>query len=98
MGRSISLKLAQLGCNLVIVEKNLSAIKDVAYEAKCIGVKAVAFEANVERLDEVQRLEEFLSAQEIDVNYLVSDFFLCACVKKLVKTCYKFADSNVRTR
>jgi short-subunit dehydrogenase len=85
LGRSISLKLAQLGCNLVIVEKNLSAIKDVAHEAKCIGVKAEAFEANVERLDEVQRLEEFLSAQEVDVNYLVSDFVKCACVKKLVK-------------
>lgn len=73
MGRSIFLKLAQLGCNLVIVEKNLSAVEeDVVHQAKCNGVKADAFEADIKRADEVQRLVEFLKQKVDNIDFLVS--------------------------
>lgn len=73
MGRSISLKLAQLGCNLVIVEKNLSAVEeDVVHRAKCNGVKADAFEADIKTADEVQRLVEFLKQKVDSIDFLVS--------------------------
>lgn len=73
MGRIISLKLAQLGCNLVIVERNLSAVdEDVVHRAKCNGVKADAFEADIKRVDEVRRLVEFLKLKVDNIDFLVS--------------------------
>ena len=73
MGGSISLKVTQLGCNLVIVEKNLSAVgEDVVHRAKYNGVKADAFEADIKRADEVQRLVEFLKQKVDSIDFVVS--------------------------
>lgn len=72
LGKRICIKLAHLGCNLVIVEKSLSAIEDVMNQAKCIDVKVYAFEADVKKLEEVHRVVDFLQQKVDSIDYLVA--------------------------
>lgn len=72
MGKSISSKLANLGCNLVIVERDLSRIKDVEHDLKSLGVNVVTLEADVTKFEEVCRVQKILSRSYANVDFLVS--------------------------
>ena len=58
IGRAIALRLAGAGATVVIVELNRKAGETVAKEIEALGRKALVIEADVSKLDQVQRMAQ----------------------------------------
>ncbi len=72
IGRSIALKLAEYGANIVVADMNLEGAKKVAAEVEAKGCKAIAVENNVTDEDSVialmKKTEETFGRLDILVN------------------------------
>ena len=55
IGRVLAISLAQSGCDVSILEKNISDARNVVEEIKILGRKAVAFEVDVTMKAEVEK-------------------------------------------
>jgi 3-oxoacyl-[acyl-carrier protein] reductase len=63
IGRETALKLADMGCNIVITDVNMAAAREVAAEVESRNVKSLAIEANVAVAEQVSKLvSETISA------------------------------------
>ncbi len=58
IGRAVALRLAAAGATIVIVELNRQVGETVANEIEELGRKALVIEANVSKLDQVQRMAQ----------------------------------------
>ena len=72
IGRSIALKLADYGCNVVVADMNLEGAKKVAAEIEAKGCKALAVENNVTNeasvVELMKKTEEAFGRLDILVN------------------------------
>ncbi|KOA19054.1 3-oxoacyl-[acyl-carrier-protein] reductase FabG [Clostridium homopropionicum DSM 5847] len=73
IGRAIALKLAELGCNLVLnYRSDINSVQEVAKEIEAIGVKAVVVQGDVSSFEEAKKIvdaaKENLGSIDILVN------------------------------
>lgn len=73
IGKGIALRFAEEGAHVVVNDRNLMAAESVSEKIESMGCKAVPFEADVSRFDEVERL--FAEAKDVfgKVDILVSN-------------------------
>lgn len=73
IGKGIALRFAAEGAHVVVNDRNLMAAESVSEKIESMGCKAVPFEADVSRFDEVERL--FAEAKDVfgKVDILVSN-------------------------
>ena len=55
IGRELAISLAQCGCDIAILEKNISDARNVVAEIKNLGRKAVAFKVDVTKKADVEK-------------------------------------------
>ncbi|CRK88201.1 CLUMA_CG001982, isoform A [Clunio marinus] len=58
LGRGISLRLAELGCRIVIADVNLEAAEKTCKEIRDKGVQAKAYKVNVTKANEIEKLRD----------------------------------------
>ena len=72
IGRVLAISLAQTGCDVAILEKNIEDARNVVEEIKKIGQKAAAFQVDVTKKDEVEKAfsaaAKFLGRLDIVIN------------------------------
>ena len=72
IGRVLAISLAQTGCDVAILEKNIEDARNVVEEIKKIGKKAAAFQVDVTKKDEVEKAfsaaAKFLGRLDIVIN------------------------------
>ena len=73
IGRAIALKLAELGCNLVLnYRSDINSVQEVAKEIEALGVKAVVVQGDVSSFEEAKKIvdtaKESLGSVDILVN------------------------------
>ena len=72
IGRVLAISLAQTGCDIAILEKNIEDARNVVEEIKKIGKKAAAFQVDVTKKDEVEKAfasaAKFLGRLDIVIN------------------------------
>ena len=72
IGRVLAISLAQAGCDIAILEKNIEDAHNVVGEIKKIGKKAAAFQVDVTRKAEVEKAfgaaAKFLGRLDIVIN------------------------------
>jgi NAD(P)-dependent dehydrogenase (short-subunit alcohol dehydrogenase family) len=72
IGRVLAISLAQTGCDIAILEKNIEDARGVVEEIKKIGKKAAAFQVDVTKKDEVEKAfgaaAKFLGRLDIVIN------------------------------
>ncbi len=74
IGKAIALKLASLGANIVINYTSRSQqANSVVEEIKALGREALAFQADVSKLDEVQKLIKEVEAHFPTIDILVNN-------------------------
>jgi len=73
IGRAIAEKLAQEGANLALVARNLSACQQAATELEKLGVKVLAFSAQVADFEQVQQVVAEVMAQFGRLDMLINN-------------------------
>ena len=72
IGRVLAISLAQTGCDVAILEKNIEDARNVVEEIKKIGKKAAAFQVDVTKKAEVEKAfsaaAKFLGRLDIVIN------------------------------
>jgi NAD(P)-dependent dehydrogenase (short-subunit alcohol dehydrogenase family) len=72
IGRVLAISLAQTGCDIAILEKNIDDARGVVEEIKKIGKQAAAFQVDVTKKDEVEKAfsaaAKFLGRLDIVIN------------------------------
>jgi len=68
----MALKLASLGCNIVIADINKSAAEEATKEVLDYGVKAKAYQVDVTKADQIIQLRSDIESDFGDVDILVS--------------------------
>jgi NAD(P)-dependent dehydrogenase (short-subunit alcohol dehydrogenase family) len=72
IGRVLAISLAQAGCDVAILEKNIEDARNVVGEIKKIGKKAAAFQVDVTKKAEVEKAfsaaAKFLGRLDIVIN------------------------------
>ena len=72
IGRVLAISLAQTGCDIAILEKNIDDAHGVVEEIKKIGKQAAAFQVDVTKKDEVEKAfsaaVKFLGRLDIVIN------------------------------
>jgi len=73
IGRAIALKLAELGCNLVLnYRSDINSVQEVAKEIEAMGVKAIVVQGDVSSFEEAKKIvdaaKESLGSIDILVN------------------------------
>jgi NAD(P)-dependent dehydrogenase (short-subunit alcohol dehydrogenase family) len=72
IGRVLAISLAQTGCDIAILEKNIDDARGVVEEIKKIGKQAAAFQVDVTKKDEVEKAfsaaTKFLGRLDIVIN------------------------------
>ena len=72
IGRVLAISLAQTGCDVAILEKNIEDARNVVEEIKIIGKKAAAFQVDVTKKAEVEKAfsaaAKFLGRLDIVIN------------------------------
>jgi len=58
IGRSMALRLADLGCNIAVADVNMVAAEKTVDELKSKGVKAIAYKCDVTKLEDVEKLRD----------------------------------------
>ncbi len=73
IGKGIALRFAEEGAHVVVNDRNLMAAESVSEKIESMGGKALPFEADVSKFDEVERL--FAQAKDVfgKVHILVSN-------------------------
>ena len=71
IGKAIALKLAQKGANVAIVDMALAP--DAVKEVEALGVKAISVEANVTKLDSVEKAVEHVIATFGSLDIVVNN-------------------------
>lgn len=56
LGRSLCLKLADLGCNVAVVDIDIEAAENTAEEVRSKGLKAKAYKADVTKKEQILKL------------------------------------------
>lgn len=73
LGRSISLRLADLGCNIAVVDINQETAESVAQELQKKGVRATAFKADISNYDEIKKLRNDVTNSMGKVDILINN-------------------------
>ncbi len=73
IGKSIAVKLASEGANVVIVDVNLEAAQETAKEIEKMGVKSMAFKTNVVEYSEVEEMVNKTKSEWGSVDILVNN-------------------------
>jgi NAD(P)-dependent dehydrogenase (short-subunit alcohol dehydrogenase family) len=73
MGRSICLALAEVGANVVVTSRNLSACEAVAEQVRAAGVGALAHSCHIGHWDELDRLVDTAYNEFGSVEILVNN-------------------------
>lgn len=68
----ISLKLALRGCNLVIIDKDLSSIEKMKHDFKKLGVNVMTLIADVTKHEETCQVRKILYEKFESIDFLVS--------------------------
>jgi len=73
IGRAIALKLAEVGCNLVLnYRSDINSVQEVAKEIEAMGVKAIVVQGDVSSFEEAKKIvdaaKESLGSIDILVN------------------------------
>jgi NAD(P)-dependent dehydrogenase (short-subunit alcohol dehydrogenase family) len=72
IGRVLAISLAQTGCDVAILEKNIEDARNVVEEIKKMGKQAAAFQVDVTKKDEVEKAfvaaAKFLGRLDIVIN------------------------------
>jgi NAD(P)-dependent dehydrogenase (short-subunit alcohol dehydrogenase family) len=73
LGKAMALALAGAGANLALASRNLDALAAVAKEARGMGAQAEAFEADVTKEDQIQKLEKAVIGRFEKVQILINN-------------------------
>lgn len=73
LGRSISLRLADLGCNIAVVDINQETAESVAQKLQKKGVRATAFKADISKYDEIKKLRNDVTNSMGKVDILINN-------------------------
>lgn len=71
LGREIALKLAQLGCRIVVVDISEAEVKSVAEEIRHLGIDARSYKTDITDNDEVEKLKETVMMEMGQVDLLI---------------------------
>jgi len=72
LGRSMALKLADLGCNIVIAEVDMAAAENTLQEVRSRGVKASSYKVDVTNLADITKLRDAVYEDFGAIDILVS--------------------------
>lgn len=73
LGRSISLKLAELGCDIAVVDINEETAAAVAEELRKKGVKAKSYKVDISKFEEIRKLSDNVKSEMGTVEILVNN-------------------------
>lgn len=73
LGRSISLKLADLGCNVAVVDINETTAEAVAAELRLKGVQAKSFLVDISKQDAIRKLRDDVTNDMGSVDILINN-------------------------
>lgn len=73
LGRSISLKLADLGCDIAVVDRNEETSAAVAEELRKKGVKAKCYKVDISKIEEIRKLRDNVKREMGSVEILVNN-------------------------
>ena len=78
LGRALCLKLADLGCNVAVVDVDIKAAEKTAEEIIGKGLKAHAYKVDVTKKDEISKLrsESFNDLGPVDILVSKPKWFL----------------------
>lgn len=63
IGREIAMRLAQAGCSVAVSDIDAATAQSTAGELEAMGVKSLALQANVAKIDEVEKMfKDFIGA------------------------------------
>ncbi|KAG5672140.1 hypothetical protein PVAND_002294 [Polypedilum vanderplanki] len=86
IGRAIAMRLAREGCHIAIVNRNLKMGQKVAEEIRAqYKVKAIAFEADVSKCEDVKRLKREVEESLGNVDILVNNAGLLSLENSLLE-------------
>jgi all-trans-retinol dehydrogenase (NAD+) len=71
LGREIALKLAELGCDIAVVDINEAAAMAVAKEIKQTGVISKSYKTDISKKEEVKKLQDDVTREMGKVDILV---------------------------
>jgi len=73
IGEATAIEFAKLGANVVVASRKLSELERVASEAKKFGIKALAIEAHIGRMEQIQPLVEKVVKEFGTLDILVNN-------------------------
>ena len=73
LGRSMVLALGEAGASLALVSRNAESLKEVSEEARTLGATSEAFQADVSKEEDVERLREAVIGRFGEVNILINN-------------------------
>ena len=77
IGRVLAISLAQFGCDVAILEKNMNDARNVAEEIKKLGKKAVAIEVDVTKKAEVEKAFSTAAKQLVRLDIVINNAGVC---------------------
>jgi NAD(P)-dependent dehydrogenase (short-subunit alcohol dehydrogenase family) len=77
IGRVMALSLAQAGCDVAILEKNIDDAQNVVGEIKQLGKKAFAFQGDVTKKDDVEKAFSALVKQLGGLDIVINNAGVC---------------------
>jgi len=73
LGKAMALALGEVGANLALVSRDKESLREVSKEAGALGTTSEAFQADVSREEDVERLREAVVERFGEVNILVNN-------------------------
>lgn len=73
IGRTIAMELARYGCNVALVDVDYKAAVETSKDLYVLGVKAIAYKADVSNYHEVIQLKEKINQDMGTVDILVNN-------------------------
>jgi all-trans-retinol dehydrogenase (NAD+) len=73
LGRAISLKLAEMGCDIAVADLNEETARSVAEEVKQKGVQAKGYKVDISKNDETRKLREDIKNDFGPVDILINN-------------------------
>lgn len=85
LGRAISLKLAELGCNIAVADLNEEAAQSVAEEVKQKGVQSKGYKVDISKNEETRTLRQNIKNDFGPVDILINNAGLIPDMNNEVK-------------
>lgn len=73
IGQALAMELANQGANLVLIDRQGDAVHEIAKELHQVGIKAMAFEADVRNSQQIAQIVDTVSREYQRIDYLFNN-------------------------